>query len=220
MAEQDDEREVSRVYRQLPREEPPPEIDAAIRAEARSAVETHPAPLVVPTGRRQWYFPVAAAAVIILSVAVTWHVEQEQPDSVVATAPAEARLKKELATNAPLPTPESKEAAQPERRLYAPSQKPKTEAPAAEKPAERATPPMVAQSRDRMESRAAARAPIDPRPLGALGLDEAPAPWLQRIAELRRQGKHEEADRELAEFRKRYPDYVIPPPMLDQVEKK
>jgi hypothetical protein len=203
MAEQDDEREVSRVYRQLPREEPPPELDAAIRAEARSAVETHPAPLVVPTGRRQWYFPVAAAAVIILSVAVTWHVEQEQPDSVVATAPAEARLKKELATNAPLPTPESKEAA-----------------PAAEKPAEPATPPMVAQSRDRMESRAAARAPIDPRPLGALGLDEAPAPWLQRIAELRRQGRHEEADRELAEFRKRYPDYVIPPPMLEKVEKK
>jgi len=29
MAEQDDEREVSRVYRQLPREEPPPELDAA-----------------------------------------------------------------------------------------------------------------------------------------------------------------------------------------------
>src|SRR5712671_6039490 len=101
MAEPDDEREVSRVYRQLPSEEPPPEIDAAIRAEARSVIETHPAPLVVPTGRRQWYFPVAAAAVIVLSVAVTWHIEQEQPDSVVATAPADARLKKEQAAEKP-----------------------------------------------------------------------------------------------------------------------
>jgi hypothetical protein len=196
MAEQDDEREVSRVYRQLPREEPPRELDAAIRAEARSAVETHPAPLVVPTGRRQWYFPLAAAAVIVLSVAVTWHVEQEQPDPALATAPADARLKKEQAA----PAAQS--------------------APAAKPPAERATPPAAAQSRDRMESRAAARAPLDPRPLGALGLDEAPAPWLQRIAELRRQGKHEEADKELAEFQKRYPDYVIPPAMLEQIRKK
>src|SRR5712672_697553 len=121
MAEQDDEREVSRVYRRLPREEPPPELDAAIRAEAHSAVETHPAPLVVPTGRRQWYFPLAAAAVIVLSVAVTWHVEQEQPDPALPTAPPDARLKKEPAANAPLSAPEPK------------------------KPAERAAPPAVAQ---------------------------------------------------------------------------
>jgi TolA-binding protein len=53
-----------------------------------------------------------------------------------------------------------------------------------------------------------------------MGLDEAPLPWLQRIAELRRQGKHEEADRELAEFRKRYPDYKIPEAVLEKVERR
>jgi hypothetical protein len=196
MAEQDDEREVSRVYRQLPREEPPPEIDAAIRAEARSAVETHPAPLVVPTGRRQWYFPVAAAAVIILSVAVTWHVEQEQPDPVVAApakvppAPAPYAAKESPAAPAP----------QASRPQLSRERTARDEAPREAKPAE-----PVAQS----GARANALAKLD-----------SPERELQRIVELRAQGKHEEADKALAEFRKRYPDYVIPPPMLDQVEKK
>jgi hypothetical protein len=58
------------------------------------------------------------------------------------------------------------------------------------------------------------------RPLAALGLDEAPLPWLERIAKLREEGKHEEADRALAEFRKRYPDFRISEAMLEKVERK
>ena len=38
----------------------------------------------------------------------------------------------------------------------------------------------------------------------------SPEQWLQGIADLRRQGRHEEADKELAEFRKRYPGHKIP----------
>ena len=53
MAEHDDEREVTRRYRELPREEPPAALDAKIRAAAlgaasedsRRTVVTHPAPL-------------------------------------------------------------------------------------------------------------------------------------------------------------------------------
>ena len=37
-----------------------------------------------------------------------------------------------------------------------------------------------------------------------------PEHWLERIAQLRKKGRSEEADKELAEFRKRYPDYAIP----------
>jgi DUF1009 family protein len=44
--------------------------------------------------------------------------------------------------------------------------------------------------------------------------------WLQRIAELRRQGRHEEADKALAEFRRAYPDYRIPEATLERVEKR
>ena len=49
---------------------------------------------------------------------------------------------------------------------------------------------------------------------------ETPEKWLERIAELRREGKHDEADKALAEFRKRYPDYRISESMLERVERR
>jgi hypothetical protein len=50
--------------------------------------------------------------------------------------------------------------------------------------------------------------------------DEPPEKWLERVAQLREQGRHDEADKALAEFRKRYPDYRIPEAVLEKVEKK
>jgi len=44
--------------------------------------------------------------------------------------------------------------------------------------------------------------------------------WLQGIADLKRQGRHDEAERELAEFRKRYPDYRIPEAITEKFEKR
>jgi hypothetical protein len=194
MAEQDDEREVSRLYRRLPREEPSAELDAAIRAEARSAVEVHPAPLVPPTGRRQWYFPVAAAAIIVLAVAVTWHVEQEQPDPVVAPVPAAP----------PAQAPKKEEAPGPRRELTR-ERMARNDSASETKPAA----PPAAASGILSAPQAETRAKV-----------ESPEAELERIAELRRQGQHEEADKALAEFRKRHPDYVIAPAMLEKVEKK
>ena len=40
--------------------------------------------------------------------------------------------------------------------------------------------------------------------------ERAPQAWLEDIRKLKAEGKPEEAGRELAEFRKRYPDYALP----------
>ena len=40
--------------------------------------------------------------------------------------------------------------------------------------------------------------------------DEPLEKWLKRILELKQAGKTRESDEELAKFRKRYPDYVLP----------
>lgn len=70
--------------------------------------------------------------------------------------------------------------------------------------------PLEAQSQKRAESAAVA---------GNLA-STAPGQELERIAQLRAEGKHEEADKALAEFRKRYPDYKIPDEMLRRVERR
>ena len=46
-------------------------------------------------------------------------------------------------------------------------------------------------------------------------VDLPPGKWLERIEELRKQGKVEEAKASLAEFRKRYPDYRLPDSLRD-----
>ena len=49
--------------------------------------------------------------------------------------------------------------------------------------------------------------------------DEAsPERWLARIAELRHAGRDDEADRQLAEFRRRFPDYRVPEAMRRKIE--
>ena len=192
-----DERDpkVSQRYRELGTEEPPRHVDEAILAASRRAAHVHPAPLVAPTGRRRWYFPVAAAAIIMLSVAVTWHMQDERPDpdGYVASAPVPAaQAPKEAKVEQHKPQESRDQAARDAPARAAPQAAPQ------------AAPPQVAASRSE-----AARAD---RALGKISEQtlEPPEKWLERIAALRKEGKHEEADKALEEFRKRYPDYKIP----------
>lgn len=46
---------------------------------------------------------------------------------------------------------------------------------------------------------------------------QAPEAWLERIAQMRAQGRHKEADESYAEFRRRHPDYAIAPQMLEKI---
>jgi len=258
MADDDD---ISRRYRELPREEPPRHLDDAILAAARRAVHTRPAPLVVPSGRQRWYFPLAAAAIIVLAVAVTVHVEREQPaedmlSSNTATAPAAAREAVPPAPAAepaaPARAPSAPAGAPPSQRRFemrdeARAQKPPP-APSSDERARNEAAPAVLQKAPTEQSAGAVMGRVEaPKAVGAPPPQAAPAPeakpaertkaaiattrlaasavqspeqWLQGIADLRKQARHEEADKELAEFRKRYPDYKIPLAMRERVERR
>jgi len=78
-----------------------------------------------------------------------------------------------------------------------------------------------AEERTSRDAEAAARAPqVGPLRALAKSSAEAPEPELERIAQLRREGKHEEADKALAEFRKRFPDYPMTDAMRERVERR
>lgn len=61
------------LYRALPKDEPPPAIDAALLAAARRSVQQRP--------ERRWAAPAALAAVLVLSIGVTLRVAEERPDA-------------------------------------------------------------------------------------------------------------------------------------------
>jgi hypothetical protein len=200
---------ISQRYRELSREEPSAQIDAAILAAARRAAETRPAPLVVPSGRRRWYFPLAAAAIIVLAVAVTVQVERQQPDPEIAVPPVTEPKGPTDDRTVPSAGEESKPAPKP-APMFTPG--PKPEAPRESR-----------AQRDEVQPQAAPAPPSDSAPeartMAKLAV-EPPERWLERIAELRKLGKHEEADKALAEFRRAYPDYRISEAMLEKVEKR
>jgi hypothetical protein len=140
--------------------------------------------------RRRWYLPLAAAAIAVLGVGIALHVQREQPEPEAVTAPSEA-----------------KEAPRALKRESVPA------APPAQPQAER--------QESRMQERAPASAAAPARaPAAADAVQDSPERVLERIAALRKQGQHEEADKALADFRRRYPDYRVPEEMREKIEKK
>lgn len=241
-----DERDprLSEAYRALEREEPPRALDAAIAAAARRAVDARPG-AVEP---RRWRVPLAAAAAIALAVAVALQVEREAPrvdETPVApqSAPIEAAKQPPPATRPPsapetrdvAPTPAVPPPVQEKPVTSAPSsesrQEPVAEAPAAapQADAQIAAPPPRAPAAaasaapERADRRALAErsASAEGNSAAAPSRDaaETPEQWLERIAGLRRAGKHDEADRALAQFRARYPEYRIADEMRRRVER-
>jgi hypothetical protein len=217
-----DERDpkVSQRYRELEAEEPPRELDQTILAAAHRAADRAHAPLLAPAGRHRWYFAFGAAAVLMLAVAVTIHVDRQRPDpeslsDAQAPAPREEEPKPAAEPEA-FPDLERVREAEKARELMRPDRAPTAPMPAEER-AKR-----EAQSRLESQSAPAAAAPAV-RPMMSsrvAGTAEPPQRWLERILELRKQGKHEEAEKQLAEFRRSYPDYRISEEMLRKIEKK
>ena len=76
---------LDRAYRETPRDEPPPELDARIRAAARRAVGTRPQSLEQQAGdaRRRswasrWRVPLSVAATLVIAATLTVMVQDEE----------------------------------------------------------------------------------------------------------------------------------------------
>ena len=218
-----DDEKISQRYRALGAEEPPRALDDAILAAARR-------------GRRpqRWYAPLATAAVLVLAVAVTLHMRIEQPELEAPVPRAQKEAPAAAQPQAPAVAESALKAvpqrAKPRAELLAKPPEPPGFVPAPP-PAAGASGTMAGasgerdaradQPRERFSHAPAAAESVARRPEAqALSLAETPERELERIAGLRAQGRQEEADRALAEFRKRYPDYKIPEEVRVRVERR
>lgn len=236
------EHELSRLYRAAADEVPPAALDAAILKAARDAVTAPAAPLMpwwkrllVPAG-------VAATALFAVMLSLTMERNSSQgpevaipkaapaaatvPSPAAAPAasnarndragtvgnvgqspasPAEKKMKaaesqppvRDLAVPQVLPAPPAAPASA-EGRLAAPAARAEQPAGGEAAALDRAPAALAAPARESAAKRAAPRAEVV---------------WLEEVRQLRRQGRHEEAARRLAEFRAAYPDYVLPDDM-------
>jgi hypothetical protein len=198
MAETERDETLSRAYRGLGAEEPPRALDEAILAAARR----RPA---------RWRLPLAVAAVLVLAVGVTLRMLPHQPEAEpVALAPSVIETPRPAA-----PPPE--QAAKAARATTADAVAARApEATVARSQAHAPAEPSAAEGGGR---EAAAAGAVQPRAraLAAAKLSEpepGPEKWLERIAELKKQGREREAQESLAEFRKRYPGHKIPEALL------
>lgn len=83
--------EISRLYRESAKAEPPPPLDAAIRAAAHDALVVRPPLTAVPAWRR-WRLPIGVFATLVLTVSLTLLVEREQVRELESTAPPAASV--------------------------------------------------------------------------------------------------------------------------------
>ena len=216
-----DDEKVARRYRELGAEEPPRALDEAILAAARHPRAGKRRPARPWTQR--WAVPLSLAAVLVLSVTVTLRMQQERPG---IESPAPQAKVKEPAPAVPAAEAQSKPKMEAQRKKPVARKEPEPFANAVQDkvaadqpPAAAAPPPAAAPVAAEMRaSRRDAAQGAASNLAGALA--ETPERELERIAELRKQGRQDEADKALAEFRKRHPDYKIPAAMLERVERR
>ena len=199
-----DDPKLSQRYRELPREEPTRALDDAILAASRRAVRP-----------RRWYVPLATAAVLALAVAVTLHVQRDRPgEEVDAVSPS---MQVQEAPKAEAPPPAPKAARRDERRFAPDPQPPAAPAP---KPQAAESEPASAERRSNADVQRAPASVAAGARVASVTAERTPDAELDRIARLRAAGRHEEADKALAEFRKRYPDYRLTDEMKAKVERR
>ncbi len=253
--------DLSQLYADAQKVEPPAHLDAAILAQAHRAVNARPG--IKP--RRRWAVPLGMVASLFAVVMIGLQLPYLLKEPVSLQSPTEAKVAAVMDQRAAEPAP----ALQPGERkdiqvgneekseitgnkpvlteagAYAPPAAPRAAAPmpampAPVMPAKRlemkesaAVENMGALSRekksantgesivnDALEQRVPAAAVLAAPQRAQTGraLQEAeadgkaplPEEWLMRIKKLKQDGKLEEAGKELAAFKKRYPDFPVP----------
>ncbi len=217
---------VSRRYRELAREEPPAALDAAILAAASGVAR--------PRARSLWPAAISIAAVLVLGIGISMRMLVEEPGvetsmprssssaeypaPQAAEAPAEERAQPRL-EDAPS-KPLQKRAAPPSRAAAppAPVPAPAQDAVAPSTAGSAATPPPAAQAAAETTAEAAPRAKLRAEaPAAPMAARDERVAELERIARLRSEGRHAEADKALEEFRRAHPDYRIAEAMWERV---
>lgn len=231
---------LNRLYREIPAEEPPREVDEAILAAARRATGSRPRKALHPFAAR-WRLPLALAASVLVSTTLVLSMRERgkmEPLAEMAAPRAEAPA-----------TPKPQAAVRAAPKAAAPAmEKPAPEHWVAERPAPAQTEPAPAAPSPPAGAAQAERfaAPTADRAAGALDgearqrIPDANAPeaarraaaarkpeaeeqakhpspetWIARIRALREQGKEGEARASLDELRKRYPDVPLPQDLQD-----
>ncbi|MDS4028638.1 MAG: hypothetical protein RKO66_00985 [Candidatus Contendobacter sp.] len=202
-----DER-LSELYRATRAAEPPVWLDRRILAAARTAVEPCPTssiPLPRRRGFRFWGAPVALAATVVLAVGLLRWLPPVGELGGMAT-PMEEKAARSLAQ----PATESDGArAKSADTAATPPAAPPPPPSSVRLDEQRLTRPRAMPEPARSESFQAAPArrlaDEEAAPIQQRANRRSPAAWRAEIAELRRQGRHAEAEARLAEFRRRYP---------------
>lgn len=229
-----DEAEIAALYRQLPGEEPPAALDAAILAAAREAVV--PAPRRIPWSLRKSF---AAAAVLVLVAGLGWRLLLPAPPATTSTG-IESTVQEPVEATAPAiaaPAESAHRAAEPaaaaDETAPAPPAAPKVAAPARstadsaramqadaaldamrERSLMRApAPPPAAAPAPAPEADAMERAASAPRPAYPRQAVRSPEAWLGEIEALVADGHLAAARDELIAFRKAWPEHPLPAPL-------
>jgi hypothetical protein len=232
---------LSRLYRKTSQSEPPPALDAAILAAARTAAAPQRPP-------RPWWrrlqAPFALTASVVLAVVLTLSMERNPP--VEFDAPASAPGKERPAAEQKAPAgpdvgsaalsgtpaaiaPERKEAPRraevkqemptDARDNLAPPPSPAVSGAPASAAAKGLPDPAAdlaneslagSERRKSLAAPAAAPTPQASHESAVPLAQKHPETWLEEIRSLRRQGRSEEAERSLRDFRAAYPDYRLP----------
>jgi hypothetical protein len=198
---------LSDLYRQIPPLDPPAHLDTAILRVARQSV-------ISRRRMRRWALPASMAALLVLSIGLVRLTVREMPQAIhPESTPGPAVVRSEgasaagrveerahtakLRSDAPTADTASPSPASPEQEAG--------ELPA-NRPARESTAPPAAPASFSSERR---KAPAQEEFRRRENEPRSPARWLEDIAELRRQGRAEEAQASWEAFRRQYPDYPV-----------